>query len=232
MGTHRARRALSWKTRWRRLSGTTTDLYKRLDNIESDTKLRMATELAVEYLKSARYYHTEYINKYNTPSFITDDERYTLVKHSHFRGSSASKENRGWIYSRLFNPFGTMSTAMHTGQTTKKNGSVKIHISGADIVYQEYGTGRLGKLYPHPNAGKRGWHYGTGPFEQDDRETGIRYWVYGQYARIGNPAGHFLYDAINDTLESAELQDKLRDELTKYGKESIVTMFSEAFYNK
>lgn len=229
MGTARQKRALSWKVRWRRLYGSMNDLYKRLDNIETDTKLKMATDIAVEYARSARYYHTEYINRYNTPTFLFPDERYTLLRHSHFRGGSREQAFVSW---RLFSPFGTMSTAMHIGQTTSKDGNVTIHISGADIIYQEFGTGHLGSLYPHPNASKRGWVYNAGPFVQRDRQTGIDYWVYGQYARIGNPAGHFLYDAINDTVESEVLQDKLRDTLSKYGSESIGTVFAYGFYRK
>lgn len=143
--------------------------------------------------------------------FRDDDEvREVLMRHSHFKGGSLQVsdprlgilEPRPFVYARLFNPLGTMSTAMRLSYRQLKDGSTKIYIRGADIKFQEYGTGWIGeRLESHPKASEAGWAYNVGSHIKTDEDTGIEYWVYGQYARVGSPAGHFVYDAVQQTKQ-------------------------------
>ena len=155
-----------------------------------------------------RQNHAMFVTRASVMGKDDDNIRWVLMKYSHFTGGSlmASKkslsglEPKAWVYARLFNPLGTMSRAMRLSYKQLKDGSTKVYIRGADIKFQEYGTGWLGDKYEsHPKASEIGWSYNVGANIKTDEETGIKYWVYGQYARVGSPAGHFIYDAVNQT---------------------------------
>lgn len=181
-------------------SGNTKSLHDLSRTLREDTSI----EVADHYARAVRKYHSRFIADYSTP--IQDETlRGVLMRHSHFRGGSlepstrarGGMEPKGFVYNRLFNPLGTMSTAMHVVYDRLKDGDVKVYVHGADILEQEYGTGTIAQREPHPisNPSK----YNLGPTIKTDEKTGIMYWVYGQYARVGSPSGHFAYDAWRNT---------------------------------
>ena len=155
-------------------------------------------KIANQFREYIRYYHSVFVADAKMITQTNPVLREVLMRHSSFKGGSTTNGIRpqAWVYARLFNPLGTMSTAMHLSYKQLKDGSTKVYIRGADIKFQEYGTGWIGEhIESHPNTTEAGWAYNKGASIKTDEPTGIKYWVYGQYARVGSPAGHFYYDA-------------------------------------
>ena len=206
-----------------------------LHSYKSHATLITSRMIADEFRRKLRINHSDFVS--STPAYVDDKMREVLMRHSIFRGGSLAPSNRSttglepkdWVYARLFDPLGTMSTAMHLSYKHTKSGATIVYIRGADIKFQEYGTGYIGKeIESHPEAGKVGWAYGIGAHIKDDEKTGIPYWVFGQYARVGSPAGHFVYDAreeMKEDLSDGGFKGKIVYDLQQPTKELISTMF-------
>ena len=206
--------------------GSMSDASSYLAKATKNMKRICATEIALEFNASVRAYHSAYVYDIipDAANHLTDDERKTLIRHSHFKGRTLDETGtaKSWAYSRLFNPLGTMSTAMHVRQKSTKDGTISLTVQGNSIIYQEYGTGTLGEKDPHPHF-DRPWTYNYGT-KHTDYVTNIKYWVFGQYARIGNPAGHFIYDAKNEvrrSIERGQLYGTLSDIVKNNTKEQV-----------
>ena len=215
-------------------------LHDYTKNMTSITSRGLA-DVFREYL---REYHAIFVDDCSNPEYsgVTDEMREVLMRHSHFSGGSLTHSERsksgyepkGWVYERLFNPLGTMSTAMWLTYKHLKDGSTKVYIRGADIEYQEYGTGTLGALRPHPNNPFGADSYNKGASIKTDKVNGkeISYWVYGQYARVGSPSGHFVYDARKKTseyLQYGNFKGKMIDDIEEHTKEFMSSIFISEF---
>lgn len=69
-------------------------------------------------------------------------------------------------------------------------------------LFVEYGTGPIGAISPHPDAGEDGWNYDVGP-KIFDTKDGRRGWIYpdrnGEFHFTeGQPARPFWHDAAEE----------------------------------
>lgn len=77
-----------------------------------------------------------------------------------------------------------------------------VSLSGVEAVYDEFGTGEIGAIYPHP------WHdnvvpqlnaYNSGPFvSRHVDKNGNHFWFYNKELNYGIPAGKQMYNTARD----------------------------------
>ena len=194
-----------------------------------------------ELRKSVRDYYALYKDfMQNMP--LSDDEKKTILNNTH----ANDKDKKVNIpYPKAFNPLGTFKTKLNIVVTPHrgKRAYSTVNFSGPSIIYAEYGTGHLGatKNYTVASGSEGfvvpvGWKYNSGGTVKTDEKTGIEYWRYGMYGRIGNPAGHFIYDGIQQTKrylrEDPVIQLKTVALLKKPLKKSISVIIKSSFGGK
>lgn len=210
-------------------SGNMKSLHDLGRTIRDDTSI----EIADYYARQLRKKHSQFVAS-ASKSIEDKTLREVLMRHSHFKGGSLTLSSRSttglepkaFVYAKLFSPLGTMSTAMHVTYRKLKDGSIKLYIRGADIYEQEFGTGTLGERNPHPAS--KGL-YNRGKTITTDKATGIKYWVYGQYARVGSPSGHFQYDAHRLTkryVNSYEFKNSVSSKMNSKINEALTAVIA------
>lgn len=78
---------------------------------------------------------------------------------------------------------------------------------GKQLIYDEFGTGDAGLLFPHPNKSPYGLNdYNSGEHIKTSK-SGTHYWTYnskdGWVNSSGVPSGQFMYGGVEDLLSDA-----------------------------
>lgn len=78
------------------------------------------------------------------------------------------------------------------------DGRYGVHVIGHEILYDEFGTGTLGEQNPHPRKNKYPLNpYNSGKMIEFDGD-GNGYWFFKGEIDYGQPAGMFVYDALQE----------------------------------
>lgn len=119
--------------------------------------------------------------------------------------------SKGWgkelNYLDSYNTIRGMSTDVSfVKMLNKSTHTCTVHAMSPYIMYFEYGAGDIGKedwfKKNRDDAIAKGLPikpFNSGPTIQN--KNGINYWVYHNSYHFGNPVGHFIYDAIQETKE-------------------------------
>lgn len=91
-----------------------------------------------------------------------------------------------------------------------ENTGYKVVITGNQVIYDEFGTGDNGLLFPHPNKDRYSLDdYNSGPSIRTDK-NGLHYWTYedinGDWVTShGVPSGQFIYNSLNNAWNNSSL---------------------------
>lgn len=74
----------------------------------------------------------------------------------------------------------------------------RVIASGSRILYDEFGTGEIGKKNPHPEKSRYSLNdYNSGEYvSRNIDKYGRHYWFYNNFITYGQPAGMFVYNSI------------------------------------
>lgn len=98
-------------------------------------------------------------------------------------------------------------------------GRYSIGATGEQVIYDEFGTGENGMLFPHPLKSQYDLEpYNSGPTIRTD-QYGMHYWVYNDRVTYGVPSGQFMYKAVR------ELADRRANEIAV---EDLIKAFNRA----
>lgn len=194
--------------------------------------------IADELRKNVRDYYSLY-KDYMSFMPLSEEEKKTILNNTH---ANDTDKKVNVPYAKAFDPLGTFKTKLNVVITPHRGKQIysTVNFSGPSIIYAEYGTGYLGATKNYMTASGSegfilpvGWKYNSGSTVKTDETTGIEYWRYGMYGRIGNPAGHFIYDGIQHTKrylrDDPVMQLKTVALLEKPLKKSISTIIKSSF---
>lgn len=105
----------------------------------------------------------------------------------------------------------------HIDITPRGDGGYDVDVIGLEVLYDEFGTGIVGAVNPHPQKGK----YALQPYNSGETirhfpdNPGRDYWIYntnGKYhVSHGVRAGMFMHDSITDMMSAVWVKNYYKE---------------------
>ncbi len=110
----------------------------------------------------------------------------------------------------------------HTYYTTvlpRSDGGYDVLVTGSSVIYDEFGTGIVGAINPHPKKSSYGDElnkYNSGEtIRHFPNNPGKDYWIYpssgGYISTHGIPAGQFMYDSITNMIDGIWINNHYKE---------------------
>lgn len=104
----------------------------------------------------------------------------------------------------------------------RSDGGNDVEVNGFQVIYDEFGTGDAGQLYPHPEKNSYNLKdYNTGAHIKLSKNGG-HYWRYfadGEYVTSqGVPSGQFVYKSVIHMIEGVWINDSIEQAFKDFYK--------------